>query len=330
MRRHQMAIRTAIAVTTILLLAGCAGGAAVTQAPAASAWPSASVPQPPLTPQPEATPITSVSTTSPVPGRIGLVARLTWNTDEAVPIAGTTVLDDGRVIWDRDGNLVERRLTDEGLAWVRAQLDATGLLAATRSYGAALRPGATPDPRGVTSYLFQLERDGSRVKVGSGDPGDYMPPDAWVIPPEMLLLGRLAAGLRDPEAWIDKSMWSAPAGPFTADDYLVVLDPRAGPPNQGQYPVDVSEVHWPFTVATAGMPLAQGGQPSEGLRCLVVDSRVAKAMAAAEAEVGRPRDLEAWMAHGAYRWDASRGNLGIETLPLLPYQSPDCSDALTW
>jgi len=326
MRRHQVAIRTVIAVITMLLLAGCASGAAVTPAPAASA----SVPLPPLTPQPEATPIPSHSATTPAPGRVGLVARLTWNNDEVVPIAGTTVLDDGRVIWNRDGDPVERRLTDEGLAWVRAQLDQTGLLAATRSYGATLRPGATPDPRGTTSYLFQLVRDGSRVKVGSGDPGDYLPPDAWVIPPEMQILSRLAGGLRDPEAWIAESMWSAPAGPFDADHYAVVLDSQAGPPNQGQYPVDVSEVRWPFRIATAGMPLAQGGQPSEGRRCLVVDATVAKAMADAEAEVGRPRDLGAWMAGGAYRWDAVRGNLGIETMPLLPYQSPDCSDALTW
>jgi hypothetical protein len=76
--------------------------------------------------------------------------RLTWDSDVVVPIPGTTILGDGRVIWRHDETVVERQLTEAGLAWVRARLDETGLLRANRSHSATIKPGATPDARGVT------------------------------------------------------------------------------------------------------------------------------------------------------------------------------------
>jgi hypothetical protein len=347
MRSNRLMRRLAIGLAMIVLVAGCAAGTgAVTPRATASSppgpatptseTPARATPAPAATPLPEPTPILTPRA-SPRPSSVAdLVVRLTWDSDVVAPIPGTTILDDGRVIWSRGDTIVERRLTEAGLAWVRAQLDETGLLRSNSRYGATLRPGATPDPRGVTSYAFRMESGGARVKVLSGDPGDYTPPAAWVVRPEMQVLTRLAHGLQDPEAWIDPAMWAGPAELFAAQAYLVIIDLASGPPAGGRYANDIGEVAWPFTgpITEVGAPFQQGGRIAENQRCLAATAEQVRAMADAEAVAGRfvghSRDLDGWEAHLGYRWDSENANIVVTTRPLLPYQSLDCGDALAW
>jgi hypothetical protein len=352
MRWHEIPGRLAIGLTTLTLAAGCVTGSMTTLTPASpsvgslppSTFESGSaVSQPgPATVEPGSAPPHSVPTHVPTAtgaprpsGGAGLVVRLTWVSDVMVSIPGTTILDDGRVIWagGEGGNrLSERRLTEAGLAWVRARLDETGLLSAGRSYRANLKPGAVPDPRGATSYLFQLEREGTRVAVDSGDPGDLTPPAAWVIPPELQVLTGLARDLQDPVAWIEPAMWAGPAEPFKAQSYLLIVDTKGSPPGQGQFDTDISDITWPLQdpIAKVGASFRRGAQVVEDQRCLVVSADVAASLAGAEKAVGRSRDLGAWLVELPYRWDAAHGNIVIATQPLLPYQSPDCTDTLAW
>jgi hypothetical protein len=341
MDTQHLARRLAAALTVLSLAGGCGTAGA---APGAIESPSNAPPPastaaslPPLTPAPDPTPVATPAGTPRPPGAADLVVRLTWDSDVVVPIPGTTIVDDGRVIWMGKGDeavIVERRLTDAGLAWVRARLDDTGALRATGHYGATLRPGAQPDPRGGTMYLFRLQPGGTRIKVITGDPGDYgHEPDLWDIPAQMQPLADLAHGLQDPVAWIDPAMWVGPAEPYRAHAYLVTVRLDAGPPAFGHYPFAVDEVAWPFPVpiTEAGLPFRVGGQVVEGERCLVLTREQAQAMADAEAATARPRELAAWDADIGYREEAGKsGHVIVTTRPLFPYQSQECSDALAW
>lgn len=340
MDTQHLARRLAFALAVLSLAGGCgaAGAAPGITDPAANPPPAATAASlPPLTPAPDPTPIATPAGTPRPPGAADLVVRLTWDSDVVVPIPGTTIVDDGRMIRMDDaaqGTIVERRLTDAGLDWVRARLDETGVLRATGDYGATLRPGAEPAGRGATMYLFRMAPGGARIRVTTGDPGDYShEPDLWDIPAQMQPLADLAHGLRDPEAWIDPAMWAGPAEPFRAHAYLVTVQLDSGAPAFGRYPVAVDGVAWPFPVpiTEAGAPFRVGGQVVEGERCLVITREQARAMAEAEAATARPRDLDAWDADIGYRWaDGKSGNATVTTRPLLPYQAQDCSDALAW
>jgi hypothetical protein len=334
---NHVASRLAIGLATIVLVAGCAAGTATTTPRVTtSTSPPPATPAPALTLAPEPTQVVTAQPSPKPSGVADLVVRLTWDSDVVVPIPGTTILGDGRVIWSQGETIVERRLTEAGLAWVRARLDEPGLFHGNGSYGATLRPGATPDARGVTTYAFRLESGGTQVKVVSFDPGDFTPPAAWVTTPEMQVLADLAHGLQDPEAWIDPAMWGAPAERFEALAYLVIVDLASGPPAGGRYPTDIEDVAWPFAgpITEAGGPFRQGGRIVENQRCLVATAEQVRAMADAEAvagrSVGHSRDLDGWEADLGYRWDTANGSIVVTTRPLLPYQSLDCSDALAW
>jgi hypothetical protein len=336
MRSNGATCRLAISLATIILFAGCAAGTTTTTPATASSPPITATPAPAATPGPAATPlpeptpiVTPLASPKP-PGVADLVVRLTWDSDVVVSIPGTTIVGDGRVIWGLGGAIVERQLTDEGLAWVRARLDETGLFHANGSYGATLKPGATPDPRGATLYAFRTESTGTHVKVVSGDPDDAAPPEAWVIPPEVQVLADLAHRLQDPEAWIETAMWAGPAEPFNAHAYLVIIDLAPGQPAFGHYPEN--NVAWPFAdpITQVGGSFRQGGRIVENQRCLAASAELARAMADAEAAVGRSRDLDGWMVDLGYGWGGADDNVVVTTNPLLPYQSRDCTDALAW
>ena len=344
MRWHEIAGRLATGLITLTLIAGCAAGTGETTpgvtgspppdptAPGPTA-PDPTAPGPTEAPRPEPTDIATPTGAPRPPGVAGLVVRLTWVSDAMVPIPGTTVLDDGRVIWAVADGVVERQLTEAGLAWVRAQLDATGALGSNRIVGATLKPGAQPAPRGVTVYAFQVERDGARIKVAAGDPGDYAhEPELWVIPPEMPILAELARGLQDPQLWIDPALWAGPAKPYQAQAYLVIIDLATGPPAFGPLVDDIDTIAWPFTVPIekVGGPYVQGGRLVENQRCLVATAEVARSMADAEAAAGRSRALDGWMFGLIYPWERGDGYIGVISQPMLPYQSPDCSGALAW
>ncbi len=343
MRGIRRQVRPAVSLLAAwILIVGCGTGASPSP-PGSSSAPSAPTPGPSWTPWPSPTPLTTPAGTAAPIGPSDLVIRLTWSVDVVAPIPGATVVDDGRVIWalpdwlepdlENPQGIKARRLTDAGLAWVRARLDETGVLDRTGDYDATLKPGATPMPRGAIGYLLRLEGAGGRIKVTFGDPGDYASePELWVIPPEMTALAALAHGLMDPEAWIPSEMWAGPATGFDAYAYLVTVDLAAGSPAFGRYPADVDEVAWPFAVPIdqMGSPWAMYGGPAEDGRCFVATAAQAAAMAAAENAAGRSRDLRLWMSDIGYRWARGNGNIVVTTNPLLPYQTADCADAGAW
>lgn len=334
MRWHELADRLATGLITFTLIAGCAAGTgATTPGVTVSPPPAPTMPGPTEAQRPEPTDISTPTGAPRPPGVAGLVVRLTWVSDVMVPIPGTTVLDDGRVIWAVGDGVVERQLTEAGLAWLRAQLDATGALGSNHIVDATLKPGAQPAPRGVTMYAFQLEREGARIKVVAGDPRDYAHESAlWVIPPEMPILAELARGLQDPQSWIEPALWVGPAEPYQAQAYLVIIDLETGPPAFGRMEDDIDTIAWPFTIPIdkVGKPYMQGGRPVENQRCLVATAEVARSMADAEAAAGRSRALDVWMFGLVYHWKRGDGYVGVISQPMLPYQSPDCSGALAW
>jgi len=277
---------------------------------------------------PAATPI------SPAPGAIvGLIVRLTWCQDTCPSNPGTTVLDDGRVIWRTEAGWVERRLTAAGLAWLRGLLDQTGALDASGDYSAQLRPGAEPMPRGVTAYVFHLVRGPLGVKVTTGEPEDYeSEPGLWIIPPEMTVLAPVARSLQDPAASFPADAWAGPSAPFLPPSYLLLISARPGAGARPELPTDVDDVAWPFTTPLdqLGSPYLTGGEVPEHDRCLPISADLAQEIAAAEAASGRPRGLDVTLFELGYRWARGDGFVTVSTQWLMPDQPWSCSASISW
>ena len=168
-------------------------------------------------------PVTPAPTGTPEPLPTGLVVRLTSCSHTCGPTPGTTVLDDGRIIWeDLENRATESRLTPEALQQV---IDALAVpeLDADGDYQAELRPGAEPVGRGATLFRLEVLRGDRRVVVTFGDPESYADePDLWVIPPEMAILAGIANELRDPVAWLGQAS-------FAEDPHAYEPDRYAGP-----------------------------------------------------------------------------------------------------
>jgi len=94
-----------------------------------------------------------------------------WTDDVVMAGTATVVRDDGLVVWNDGAGVRQLRVGAEGIAWMREQLDATGLLVAPAEYWATLRPGAEPPGRGVTGYRFDVPRAGGTVTVFTGSAG---------------------------------------------------------------------------------------------------------------------------------------------------------------
>lgn len=252
--------------------------------------------------------------------------------DVCATTTGTVVLEDGRVIWETPFGDRERTLTPAGLALVRDRLDATGLLSENSEHRATLLPGAVPEPRGATVVTFALERDGRRIVVTSGDPSDYAREfDLWTIPPGMLALASLAAEMRDPVTWLGRDAWATPEEPFEPDRFLLSVTAVEGTP-RAELTIDIGDLEWPFSIPPESLGSRQpAGEAADGTtRCIVLTAGEARAMATAEAAAGRGRALKLYEVTLEYAWARGEGFIRMTTQGLLPYQSSDCIEALSW
>jgi hypothetical protein len=240
------------------------------------------------------------------------------------------ILDDGRIIWqdEEGGRVQEALLTAAGLATVReriAQLDALG---ADANYGAELRPGKEPLPRGTTSYRFEVPRNGRIVVVTSGEPADFAAErDLWIIPPEMTALAAFAAELMARWAWLGADAVAVAAHPYAPTRYLVTVGLVQGVGVPSEFTTDVDSVRWPFgnPIESVGAPvgMADDGPPP---RCLIVDAKTAAATASAEALKGVKRDLREWSNTREYGWRRANGFVQVTLRQLLPHQAGSCAE----
>ena len=316
----------------LLALIAAACSPAISPAPAVSPStlpsptpiPTAVVPTPVPTSAATAAPTASVAPASGV-----LLIRLTGCSHTCGPEAGTTILEDGLMIWqDPDLRTMEAQLTPAALQQVRDAIATAGELDADADVQAELRPGAEPVGHGVSLYRFERVVDGRRVVVTSGDPRDYADQaELWIIPPEMAVLAELADALRDPVAWLGPDGLAEPAHRYRPEHYLVLIDlfPEVG--GAKDFEADVDAVAWPF-----GAPIEGAGEPTDGgaaglgSRCLVIDSADAAETAAAEKGAGTKRDLDAWLSTGEYGWKRANGFVSVAMTPLLPHQSGTCAE----
>jgi hypothetical protein len=289
-----------------------------------AAEPSASPRLPTPVPTDPATPAPTPSEPAP---STGLVVRLTTCSDTCGPAPGTTVLDDGRIIWESiENRATESQLTPEALQRVIDTL-AVPELDADDDYQAELRPGAEPIGRGATLYRLEVLRGERRVVVTFGDASSYaVEPDLWIIPPEMTVLGAIANQLQDPVAWLGQASFSEDPQPYEPGLYLVLIDlfPEVG--DDLGFDADVDDVDWPF-----GGPIEGAGEPVEaaggfGSRCLVITAELADAVIAAEAEAGAQRQRRLWLSTVEYRWRRADGFVQVSIVPVLAYEQGSCVD----
>lgn len=292
--------------------------------PAPTTAPSASPNLPTPVPTVPATPAPTPSEAAPT---IGLVVRLTTCSHTCGPTPGTTILDDGRIIWEEfENRATESRLTPEALQGV---IDALAIpeLDADDDYQAELRPGAEPAGRGATLHRLEVLRGDRRVVVTFGDPASYADePNLWIIPPEMTVLGTIANQLQDPVAWLGQASFAQGPHAYEPDRYLVLIDlfPKVG--DDLGFDADIDDVVWPF-----GGPIEGAGEPVEaaggfGSRCLLLTAELAEAVIAAEETAGAHRQRRLWLSTVEYRWQRADGFVQVSMVPVLPYDQGSCVD----
>ena len=287
--------------------------------------------QTPLLPTPVPTPVETPgpSATSIAPASGVLLVRLTGCRHTCGPEPGTTILDDGRVIWqDAELRPIEAQLTPEALQQVRDEIARAGVLDADADVQAELRPGAEPVGHGVSLDRFERMDGDRRIVVTSGDPRDYADQaELWIIPPSMPILADLADKLRDPVAWLGAASFSGPAQSYEPDHFLVVIElyPEVG--GASDFETDVDDVPWPFgaPIEGAGEPV-DGGGAGIGSRCHVIDAGEAAETVAAEKGVGARRNLGAWLSSVEYGWKRANGFVLVSMTPVLPHQTGTCSE----
>ena len=257
-----------------------------------------------------------------------LLLRLTNCSDTCGPDAGTTLLDDGRLIWaSPEGTVLQGQLTDAAMVTVREAIEATPELAGPGEYQAIPRQGAEPTPRGRTLYRFEVHLATGDVVVTSGNPSDFDDEqEKWIIPPEMRALGELARRFGDPVKWLGPAAFADGPEPYAAARYLVLIELYEDLGDSGSFPVDVDDVEWPFggPIEAAGSPV---GPAEDGLapRCLIVDAETAEAMRKAEAAAGAPRNLRTWFTTVPYAWKRADGFVHVSTTQLLPHEDGPCA-----
>lgn len=299
--------------------------------PSASPLPSPIVALPSATPRlptPVPTvPATPAPTGTAEPRPTGLVVRLTSCSHTCGPTPGTTVLDDGRIIWeDIENRASESRLTPEALQRV-LDLLAVPELDADGDYQAQLRPGAEPIGRGATLFRLEVLRDGRAVTVTFGDPSSYADePDLWIISSEMQALGSIANQLQDPVASLGQASFVEDPHAYEPDQTLVLIDLFPDVGDDLGFDVDVDDVAWPF-----GGPIEGVGEPVEaaggfGTRCLVITADATEATIAAEEAAGAHRQRRLWLSTVEYRWKRADGFVQVKLVPVLPHEQGLCVD----
>jgi hypothetical protein len=319
----------------VLVTAACGDGRS---SPAASAGPTEALASPASSqrlPTPVPTPLapsaapTPDATAAPA-GR--LLLRLTTCSHTCGSTAGTTFLDDGRLLWEvPDGSeqVLQARLSESGLAQVRAAIEATPALAADGQYKATLKPGAEPIAHGLQSFRFDVQWAAGPVVVTSWDPASLSDQtDRWTFPPEMTQLADLAARLSDPVAWLGADGFVGAPAPYVPTRVLVFIDLFPDVGDIGGLDADVDDVEWPFgqPIETAGEAIESDDVPAP--RCLLLDAADAAALRDAEREAGSSRDPRFWETIVEYGWDRADGFVQVTVRQLLPQQTGPCAELL--
>lgn len=325
----QLRAAAALAVTAAVLASACTAVPSRTPTAAPTATPShAASPRLP-TPVPTVVPPSSTPGSSEPAPTGSLVLRLTSCDDACGVTPGTTILDDGRIIWQPpDGRVLQGRLTPAGLARVREAIAGEPALGADGVFVATLRPGAEPIPHGVGSHRFDVVHPAGAVVVDAWDPDSLADQrDAWFIPPEMESLDRLADLLTEPVAWLGADAFETGPDPYQPDRYMVVIDLFPAIGEAGEFLADVDEIDWPFggPIEAAGDPVGPG---ADGLppRCLILTTEDAQALRTAESEAGASRNLRQWTTTIAYDWRRADGFVQVTVIQLLPHEQGACVD----
>jgi hypothetical protein len=258
----------------------------------------------------------------------GLVLHLTTCSHTGCYGPKTTILDDRRIIWgDKRSRPIESRLGRGALADVLRAIERIDALDRSGNYSQELRPGAEPPGHGVNSFLFDLVRDGQRVRVSASDPASFQgEEEIWVIPPEMHELAELAHRLIDPLDWLGSDAFIEPIRPYQATTFVVEIHLFRA--TGGSTP-DVDDVRWPFgePIESVGVPFEAGGDPES--RCLLIDAATASQMVAAEQSAGVQREIRDWSSSIDYEWPRVGGWVTVELTHLLPYESGTCAELAT-
>ena len=336
-----MTVRSA-RLLPLLLLAGlvavaCSPRVSPSSAPTPVLEPSTAASDGPSAPTPTSVPTAGTSGTpqgsqgpveSEAPPPPELVIRRTSCSDTCGPTAGTTILGDGRIIWENAvGQVRESRLTDAGLEQVRSEIGRIEALRESADFSARPRPGAQPTPHGVGVHQFEIGSAPDRIVVSTIDPSSLADEASlWIIPPEAFELTAFAQRLGDPAAWLGEAAFAEAVRPFVPDAYLLTIVPFPEIGVTGTN-VDVDDVDWPFTgpIEQAGEPmLSEDGESID--RCLLIDRATGAALLAAEAAAGAVRSLEPWESVVVYDWRRGSGWVDVKLLPLLPHQAGSCTE----
>jgi hypothetical protein len=268
--------------------ASASPSASPTLEPSASASPSA---EPSATPSP-------APTATPAAGGTDLLLAFTQACDvtPTVLLPTTTILQDGRVIWQENGPTAYqwrvRQLSEAGLSAVRARIAATGLLDQDGDYRPELREGVT-DPPGHGLCLFTFDHPDGQTDVSVSSVswfGDEEEAAYYQPAPERRELDTFAQQLRSPETWLAPADWAdAESVPYVADAFLVLASPAFGE----ETGPDLQDVDWPFEASPSSYGEEAGlGDPRP--RCAVASRDAVEAYVAGQVQPGgEPIDLTA-------------------------------------
>jgi hypothetical protein len=144
---------------------------------------------------------------------------------------GLNVYEDGRVIWQKLGDLseggdrratglIEQHLTSEGVELIRSEVLSTGLLDRDRYFVGAYLP-----------YFGAIEvPDGDRLlQVSWGDIGPRTGPETPATPEQADAIKELGARLEDLASWLPASAWEdRELRPYVASRYSVCYEAEQG------------------------------------------------------------------------------------------------------
>jgi hypothetical protein len=255
---------------------------------------------------------------------------MTACSDTCGPNPGTTILDDGRIVFmDEFQQVVESRLTETGLERVRSEIARVDALRRDGDYTAALRPGAEPSPHGVGAEWFTVGSGDDAVHVSTidaGSFGDEAP--LWIIPKEARELTDFARLVADPVAWLGPQAFDEVIHPYIPAGYLVRTEALPGVGLEDEQ-VELDDVAWPVPgpIESLGDPLP--AEPGERpARCFLIDRATGLALLAAEATAGVERSVDEWNGTIIYNWARGDGWVDVSLMPLLPHQTGGCGEIL--
>ncbi len=247
-----------------------------------------------------------------------------------VTVPATTVLEDGRAIWqDNEGHLLVRQLTPESLEDFRDQVRSTGLFATSARYELERRAG-TPEPpgHGLCVWSFTWNDGGEDVEVISvGWQGDEEEATYYEPAPERRTLDDLATQLRDPTTWYGEDGWVQPdAVIYEPEQYLVIATVWGPPQLATEGAPDFDDVTWPFEQPPDEFGFIYNDINDPPSRCGIASAESIETLAGELAAATLEQfELPAPIGAGAaLPWEARDGAVDMSLWPVLPDGRPPC------